>query len=305
MSRDAYLERTAAMLGEVFGGTRYSKEYLDWQYERSPEGREVAVDIERDGRSLAHYCVIPQTYGYDRLRRKFALSLNTAVTKEARGKGVFTQLAEDTYEKARRDFGVSAIVGVANANSTPGFLGRLKFKHLGALPVHVGIVNALATGGTQSYSTCDSLRELPRDVWDSIDTASPLHWSQVWTPELIRWRLDSPLGPYAVHVHKSGIAISTVERRAIPIAILLKMLPRKGVARINSRALLRAACRYHGTAVYLYAGFNERATIRGMPLPQKLRPSPLNLIYRAFDDTVPAGDHVKLGTFEFLDFDAY
>ena len=53
MSREAYLERTASMLADVFGGTRYSKNYLEWQYERSPAGREIAVDIERDEEYVA------------------------------------------------------------------------------------------------------------------------------------------------------------------------------------------------------------------------------------------------------------
>src|SRR5512140_2458678 len=98
--RRAYLARTAAMLHEVFGGDRYSESYLHWQYERAVEGHEIAVDIEKDGKSLAHYCVVPQNYASQGGARPMALSLNTAVTEAARGKGVFTRLAEETYSKA-------------------------------------------------------------------------------------------------------------------------------------------------------------------------------------------------------------
>ena len=63
-----------------------------------------------------------------------ALSLNTAVHERARGGGVFTRLAEETYDKARVR-GIRVVVGVANANSTPGFVKRLGFTSIGPLPV--------------------------------------------------------------------------------------------------------------------------------------------------------------------------
>ena len=101
----------------------------------------------------------------------------------------------------------------------------------------------------------------------------------------------------------AAVLVALAGQQRLAVAVVLKIFPRK--SQIDTRALLRAACRYHGTMIYLYAGFNSRAAIKGLPLPRRLRPSPLNLIYRPLDDSVPTGDKVKLSTFEFLDFDAY
>ena len=48
--------------------------------------------------------------------------------------------------------------------------------------------------------------------------------------------------------------------------------------------------------------FNEVAGFRGMPLPERLRPAPLNLIVRRL---AGAPSPTDIARFEFLDFDAY
>jgi hypothetical protein len=54
----------------------------------------------------------------------------------------------------------------------------------------------------------------------------------------------------------------------------------------------------------VYAGFNARVRVRGVQLPLKLRPVPLNLLYKSLSDDVPQ-DTFELDTYEFLDMDAY
>lgn len=300
--RRGYLERTARLLADIFGAHRFSPAYLDWQYERSPEGREIATDLaDERGQPLAHYAVVPQTWVSPADRRRFALSLHTAVRPEARGRGTFTRLAEATYELARRDHGVTAVIGVANANSTPGFVRRLGFALHESLPVIVGMAMPRASAETSSYAS----GEVDAGLWESLDLAPTSGWVQEWTAEKIAWRLASPRGPYGVHVHGSGVMVTAPARRGVPIIVVLKIFRRRGASEVATQPLLRAACRYHRTAVYLYGGYNGRARIGGWPLPRRLRPAPLNLIYRALDASVPASSDMRFETFEFLDFDAY
>jgi hypothetical protein len=67
---------------------------------------------------------------------------------------------------------------------------------------------------------------------------------------------------------------------------------------------VRTALRHHRAAFAVYAGFNGRARVRGVPPPRRLQPSPLNLIVRHLDPTVDQ-DAIRLHPFEFLDMDAY
>ncbi|MBB3267952.1 GNAT superfamily N-acetyltransferase [Azospirillum sp. OGB3] len=311
-ARAAELAEVARMLDKVFGGKRYTPEYIDWQYERSPEGREVAVNLRHDDALSAHYALIPQTWtdgGADeKTRYPLMLSLNTAVTEAARGKGVFTRLAEETYQAAVDQRGAKAVLGVANANSTPGFTRRLGFAILSPLPVIIGVANPFGGRGIETHVTDAAFTRSPRlaEIAGSVAAPSAGALAQLWTAEKLAWRLSSPLGPYWLHADASGVLVSRVERhKGVPIVIALKFLPRRGQGPLRARALLDAACAHHKTPFFLYAGFNEAVQLSGLPLPRRLLPSPLNLIYRPLDPAMPPAEKVRLAAFEFLDFDAY
>jgi hypothetical protein len=62
--------------------------------------------------------------------------------------------------------------------------------------------------------------------------------------------------------------------------------------------------RHHRAPYAVYAGFNERVPVWGVSPPRRLQPSPLHLIVRSLAPEVDQRA-LRLGTFEFLDFDAY
>jgi hypothetical protein len=91
----------------------------------------------------------------------------------------------------------------------------------------------------------------------------------------------------------------------VPVCVVLKLLPRAGAAdRIEAGPVIAAACRHHGAPGAVYAGFNARVRVRGVRLPLRLRPVPLNLLYKSLSDDVPQ-ETFELDTYEFLDMDAY
>ena len=91
----------------------------------------------------------------------------------------------------------------------------------------------------------------------------------------------------------------------LKVVVVLKIWPHPGYLFVRTGRLLRAACAAHGTPFFLYAGFNARARVRGLPVPRRFLPQPLNLIYRQISPQAPAQDEFRLSVFEFLDFDAY
>ena len=68
--------------------------------------------------------------------------------------------------------------------------------------------------------------------------------------------------------------------------------------------MIAAACRHHRAPGAAYAGFNARVRVPGVRLPVRLRPVPLNLLYKSLSDDVPEATF-ELDTYEFLDMDAY
>ncbi len=136
---DAYLERCARMLMEVFPHGTYSAESLRWQYRDNPAGTVVGHDaIAPDGTIAGHYVLQPLVARVDGVVERGLLSFNTATHPAHQGKGLFTALAERSYTAAASS-GYGFVVGVANANSTPGFTRRLGFTLVCALQALVGV----------------------------------------------------------------------------------------------------------------------------------------------------------------------
>ncbi len=168
------LDATAQLLAEVFPGSHIANvEYLRWLYEESPFGGVIESNLDDDRGRVGHYALVPITLARDGVDHPAALSLNTAVHERGRGGGVFVELGERTVGKAA-ELGVESVVGVANANSTPGFVRRLGFDLLAALPAKMitplpgssaGIHSADVRPGSQDWglgSDADAILAVPR-----------------------------------------------------------------------------------------------------------------------------------------------
>lgn len=301
------LDETGRLLADVFGDDLVgSRPYLDWLYHRNPWGEVIAEDLDDHAGRAGHYAVVPVqlTTGSDAAVLRAALSLNTAVHPRAQGAGVFTRLAEATYRKAA-DQGVQAVVGVANANSTPGFLRRLGFSNSGPLPTRVMLMRPRAGRIESATLTEDVLAD--DGLWTRLEPllAPPEQGlATAWTRDSLAWRVRSPKGPYAVHLGSEAAMVSRAARvNGVPVAVAMKILPSGTLANAEARALLRAACAHHRTPLALHSGITDAMPAAGFPVPTRLRPSPLNLIYRPLGSEAP--NHGRFATFEFLDFDVY
>jgi GNAT superfamily N-acetyltransferase len=301
------VDATAALLNRVFPDAhRVSRpEYLRWLYEDSPFGAVIEANLDDDEGRAAHYALVPLALSEDGERRAAALSLNTAVDERARGGGVFVRLATEAIEEARGR-GVRMVVGVANANSTPGFLRRLSFELVGPLPATVLLPlpgrrqpvrstwageEAFAAGGVAAGGLEALLAPPARGL------------ARAWTAETLRWRLASPGSRYALHRSENMLVVTTADRsKGVPVAVLLKAFASAPPSAAERRAVVRAACRFHRAPLAIHAGLNEMVSFQGTRLPERLRSSPLNLIVRRFDGEASGG---AVARFEFLDFDAY
>jgi GNAT superfamily N-acetyltransferase len=264
-SLDAY----RALLGVT--SAPYEREYLRWLYADNPWGQAVGFNAYAGDELAAHYATIPVEATLDGGRAKGLLSLNTATHPSHQGKGLFTRLAEATYARAH-ELGYEFVVGVANANSTPGFARKLGFQLVAPLDVLVGVGRLAASGG------------------DDVGFAL------AWTEPALRWRLRRPGARYAATADEPA----TVYAHAHKLGILAYMTQ-------APRSLAAELPRPRWTQpLRMWIGLDPRLRRRGVlaPLPDRLKPSPLNLIFRDL-----AGKQRRLDRdttrFTLLDFDAY
>ncbi|MEA2167371.1 MAG: hypothetical protein QOF76_671 [Solirubrobacteraceae bacterium] len=299
------LAATSRLLGEVFPGARIgAPAYLSWLYVESPFGAVVEANLDDDQGRAGHYAIVPCDVLVDRVPRAGALSLNTAVHERARGGGVFVSLAEACYAAAR-ERGIGCVIGVANANSTPGFLKRLGFHRLASLPARVIVPGGRARGVTSRAVDSALLADPAFRAGLSGRLPAPARGvTRSWTPDQLAWRLASPNGAYALHDDGEAALITAVDRvRGVPVTVVLKLLSAGPVTARTARRLVTAAALHHRSPAVLHAGVDERWPLRGVPLPERLRPSPLNFIFRDLEN--PGAPAPALGACEFLDFDAY
>jgi GNAT superfamily N-acetyltransferase len=296
---------TSALLQAVFPASRVGDlEYLQWLYRGSPFGPVIEANLDDEHGRAAHYALVPISLARGGRAVPAALSLNTAVAERARGGGTFVRLAGDAIEAARQR-GADTIVGVANANSTRGFVGRLGFELLGPLDASVLLPRP---GSIRAVRSCwsDASAFAPGGVAaDSAEllAAPSTGEARSWNEETLGWRLRRPGARYALHRGDRFLAVSCEQRRrGLRVAVLLKVFAAHTLSAGARRALVRAACRFHRAPVALHVGINRNVRFGGLPLPARLRDSPLNLIYLSLAHPPRSGAIVD---FEFLDFDAF
>ncbi len=169
---DSSLQDMVELLQMAFPkSTKFSLDYLRWQYARNPEGPVVGFNAFYGDVLAAHYATMPIRLVVDGFVRKGLLSLNTATHPDHRGKRLFVTLADMTYTAAAEN-GYEFVIGVANANSTHGFLRNLGFYEIAPLDVKVG----LGLGILGSVSEKRVYRK-----WDEMGLA---------------WRLENPVQSY-------------------------------------------------------------------------------------------------------------
>ena len=109
--------------------TKFSEEYLLWQYFDNPNGVVIGFNAWYCDEIVAHYSIIPTIFKKSDIYYKGCLSLNTATSPYHQQKGLFIKLARLTYEKAAKN-NCDFVYGIANKNSIKGFIINLILNYL-------------------------------------------------------------------------------------------------------------------------------------------------------------------------------
>lgn len=276
---------TLALYGALFKACfpatdKFTPRYLEWLYVDNPDGRAVGFDAWDGARLAAHYVCIPARAWVEGREVPVLLSLNTATHPDYQGKGLFTKLAAMTFDAGAAQ-GFDGVYGVANANSTPGFVRKLGFQLVRPLEARIGL------GG---------LRHGPQAPADTLSFA------RSWSADALRWRCANPDNPVFV---KDGGA--TLRFHAAASGNKLPAYAELDASSIGAGALPRTTAAPALSPLRLFIGLAPDASSRYWnyaSIPMRLRPSPLNLIYRSFAPRVAGLDPRRIA-FSFLDFDAY
>ena len=253
---------------------RLNPEYLNWLYVENPSGTAIGMNAWSGDKLVGHYVIVPISAQYNGSQTRAALSLNTAVHPDFRGQGLFKKLAERTYDSAAH-LKVDHVVGVANANSTPGFIRSLGFQLVAPLPARM-------------FMRC------PRSA-----ISSQFKWSRSWSKRELQWRLKNPACRYSFQEHSGTLEVNApTQYPGLSCVLKLESDPER-MAVIRSNLTVKRNFRPR-----LWFGMNRDlhfAPLTSVKVPGPLRPAALNLIFKSLQE--PAQLDARDVEFNALDFD--
>lgn len=262
------IQEIVELLRLVFPGTKkYTEAFIRWQYLENPVGKVVGYNAYLNGQLAAHYAMIPIKAIVFGKEEKGLLSLNTATRPGHEGKKLFTTLANLSYEAATTE-GFTFVVGVANANSTHGFVNKLGFRLIGSLGAKLGF---------------GRLKYISGRAFDF----------ELRSTENLNWRLKNPSAKYKIIGHSVFAATDKPGIEAI-------LTQDKEQLKNNQLSL-------GFRPIKLWIGVDSSIDwSKGMyfNVPNSLRPSPLNFIFKDLTNKNRILEYNKV-KFDAIDFDAY
>jgi GNAT superfamily N-acetyltransferase len=265
-------ERVSSLMREVFPKARHlTPRYFEWHYGRNPDGQAIGCNAFLGGKLVGHMAahVFPCRLEGEESRGMY--TVNGAVHPLHRGRRLQSRISAAMFEEAAR-LGYAFCLATGNKWSTGPLLTR--FRMLRPLEARIGF-------------------GLPR----RRESGPPPSFERTWSDEAVSWRLANPEGRYSAARRNGESAILAATGLTGLGAILHQGPERPGVAAPGSAP----------GPMRLWLGLDPGLDWKGstfLPIPMRLRPSPLNLVYKDLTGGgfLPAADRI---VFRGLDFDAY
>lgn len=148
---DISLQKVVNLQNIVYEGkhTFSVKGFRQW-YLNNPMGRVISFNAFYGEELVAHYACIPYKMEINGRVVLGLFDMATVTHPEHRGKGLFKKLAQTTYEYAKTH-GFEFVLGVANANSYPGYMKYFPFTFVGQLEVRMGLGEKIECGENKLY----------------------------------------------------------------------------------------------------------------------------------------------------------
>jgi GNAT superfamily N-acetyltransferase len=277
LASPADLDRMVELLRTCFpAAAKFDRAFLQWCYFDNPQGPAIGWNVSDGGRLVGHLVGQPQIVRLKGEDRPVVLLVNVATHPDYRGRGLFLELVRRTIELARTR-GFAAVTGVANQQTYRAYEKHLGFQNVARLDAHLELLPQAV------------------DMTRALETAE---WSRRWDDAGLAWRLANPDNPLRVAATRSG-ALVVEGASSAPVIRARGQIPSLGLSVAPKR---RAAV---GPAVVLGLTPTDCARRRlALKVPERLRPSPLVMIYQSLERPGDRLDPEKV-LFSFLDFDAF
>lgn len=266
------MKKLVDLQNRVYFGKRIftDKTFKHW-YLDNPNGKVVSFNAFYEDVIVAHYALVPMKMLIEGKVVDGLLSMATVTDPAHQGKGLFKQLAKETFNYAT-EVGYKFVIGVANANSYPGFIKYFDFQDIGKLDVMLGFSNKITAKGDKKFSI-------------------------YWTNEALKWRIrenyrkdyNNVYGTVGFGPFKTLFGVKTFMGNFSSDIL-------KTIGLEKNQNLLRP--------LNLYIGLGSNAKSKGyFRLPKFIKRSPFHLIFLDLTNgDLPKVDKENI-FFQLIDFD--
>lgn len=261
------LKKVADLQNIVYAdqGKKFTPQDLSFWYLENPMGKVISYNVFNDDDLVAHYACIPIKMNIENMVVSGLLDMATVTHPDHRGKGLFIKLAKTTYDQAKKQ-GFRFVIGVANANSFPGYMKYFNFTFISQLEVKWG--------------------------WGEIDIPCKT-FSGYWTKESLDWRLGKSIYSYTKEYGYGRYG-------KYP---LIKTLMGKFTTELfNSTIVKKSNLFFRPFNLYIGLGA-DLSQGHYFKFPRFIKHSPFNLIFLDLTDGILPPINKENITYQLIDFD--
>lgn len=217
-----------------------SQGFKQW-YLENPMGKVISFNAFLGDELVAHYACVPYKMEIGGRIVTGLLDMATVTHPNHRGKGLFKKLAQTTYDYAKEK-GFEFVLGVANANSFPGYMKYFPFTFVGQLEVKMGLGTDIESDGDKMYKV-------------------------YWDKESFNWRLNTCAANYSCKNN------SILGKYNSFVQTYMGSYPTSFLKQTNAKD------KHWSFRPKLYVGMGAKFRSMYLKVPKFIKHSPFNLIF--------------------------
>lgn len=253
----------------------YNKDikYLKWLYTKNPLGNFVGIDVFDKKNLIGQVGGIPYNFKYKNKVLKTLVSINVCVDQAYRGRKIFQNLTKK-LEILLKNKRYELLIGIGNKLATPTWIKSIQMKYLCQLDVFIG------------FKDFSKMQISIKDYNLYTD----------WNTNLIDWRSSNPHNETNIENYKDlGLVYSKTQ---IPFLKVYAPYPFKIENKFTQQFKNK-----HDLKIFIGLSKDINNSFFFKKIPQYLKPSPLNFLYKFLNQNYNLNKEEVFITF--LDFDAF
>ncbi len=246
--------------------------YFNWLYKKNPTGNYLGIDAFHNNKLIGQVGGIPLNFKFYNNYIKTLVSINVCVDEQYRGNKLFLNLSKN-LEKFLMEENFELIIAIGNKQATPAWKKSINLKYLTQLKSYLGFYN-----------------------FSKIETnLANYNLYMEWSENLINWRCLNPLNETRIINYKNKNLIQAAT--GIPFTKVYSNFP------INFSNQQPSVNFDLNLKIYIGLTNEINSNFLFRKIPENLKPSPLNFLYKFLKKDYDLKEKEVL--FSFLDFDAF